>query len=649
MLNKLMTTSLICILTFMVQMQSVFAAPEPAAFGVLPKVHDAAISPNGLETAAIMNLGGVWIVRVFPTTGLTEEFRAVRLANGVKPHYIKWVSNDRVIVKVWNSEELKGKPFTTGFLFSIDTKVMKAHMVVRPKNKVFRQYNGNVVDWLENDPNHILMSFDEYSNNESPEVKRVNITKTNSYSTIQRGSADIQNWVTDQNGKVRIGFGLVSGNGIPVMRIKNLQSGEWDSVETYPGLTATTRIFGVIDDDLMIGDYGNQDTLGIAVYNLGQKRITRRLYQNDNYDVSGLIMNKDGTEVIGVNYIADSNEREIFGQGTIALDNIERKKTGYKVEYFDQTGDGQTLLVNVTSATDPGGLYSYSTATNELKEIIPMRPALEKHTMGQVLRVTYKSRDDQNIPAFMTLPPGMNSIAEAKNIPFIVLPHGGPYARDSLRFDYFAQFFATRGYGVLQMNFRGSEGYGKSYSNAGRNNWIVMQDDVEDGARWLLERGHADANRLCIAGWSYGGYAALMGAIKTPDLYKCSIAMAAMTDIENQRRHFLRYSGTSRKSARNFFGDAMRDKDVREQNSPVSMAKNITVPVFLAHGTFDQKVPFDQYEKMKKAMKKARVDGTYVEFKAEDHFLSHQPYRQEFFQELDKFLTKVNGKSEYMK
>jgi len=166
--------------------------------------------------------------------------------------------------------------------------------------------------------------------------------------------------------------------------------------------------------------------------------------------------------------------------------------------------------------------------------------------------------------------------------------------------------------------------------------------------RWLYEKGYADKSRTCIAGWSYGGYAALMGVATDPDLYKCAIAMAALTDIDDAKRDLRKYRG-GKFAAKEFFGEAMQDKEVRKANSPVHVADKIKVPVFLAHGDLDVNVQFDQFLRMKKALKKAGVKATYMKFDDEDHFLSKQSNREKFFVGMDKFLMQVNGQSEFMK
>ena len=303
-----------------------------------------------------------------------------------------------------------------------------------------------------------------------------------------------------------------------------------------PGLEADTKIHGILKNgqEMVISAYEGKDTLGLYIYDLQARKVTRKVFHYDNHDASGVVFSKDGESIIGAKYTAERDE---------------------------------TVLLN-----DNGSLL------------------------------------------------------------------------DHLR----TQFFATRGYGVLQMNFRGSQGYGRAFKEAGRNNWIVMQEDVDDGARWLLEKGYADPEKTCIAGWSYGGYAALMGVATDPELYRCAIAMAALTDINDAKRDMLKYRG-GRHAAKNFFGKAFKDAATRKANSPVNVANQIKVPVFLAHGDRDINVQFDQFTRMRRSLEKAGVDATYLSFKDEDHYLSRQINREAFFVAIEKFLLEVNGKSPYMK
>jgi len=443
---------------------------------------------------------------------------------------------------------------------------------------------------------------------------------TGKYRTVKRGQPGIEYWAVDDDGTPRVGTGRTNKGNLRRI-IYNSERDKWESSDNYPGIEPDTPVFGIIKmgKELVIGDYQGKDTLGVYVYNLAEKKITRSLFHNDNYDASGVVLSTDGETIIGAEYTADSDKTELLGEYGTLFSELSNKFEDYNVDYVDQTADGDTVLVNISAPYDPGGLFMYTAGDEVPTQLLKMYNGFSDADTGDVIAVKYPTRDKQQIPAFVTLPPGVKS---AKNLPFIVLPHGGPYARDSTRFDYLAQFFATRGYGVLQMNFRGSEGYGKAFAEAGRSNWLVMQQDVEDGTRWLYEKGFADASRTCIAGWSYGGYAALMGVSTDPELNR---------------------------AAKTFFGEAMEDGAVRKANSPVHVADQIKVPVFLAHGDLDENVQFDQFTRMKKALKRAKVKATYMKFENEDHYLSQQENREKFFVGMEKFLTQVNGKSEYMR
>ena len=643
-MTQFFSTLILSMFSVALHINSAVAAPPAKAFGELPVGYDAAISPNGEELAIIVNIKGTYGVIAQKLDGSTEKPWYLTLGKDIKPAYVKWVNNHRFVVSVEKSEKYRNTPFTVGFLFTGDLKERKGRLLVEPKD-IFRQFNNRVVDWLEDDPEHILMAYSDEEWDAYPDIKKVNV-ETSRDQLVKRGQTGIEYWTTDDTGTPRIGTGQKE-NGKRRRIIYNTGTDKWESIDEFPGIDANTPIFGMLKDgtELVIGDYRGKNTLGLYVYSLTQKQITRSLFHNDNYDASGVVLSKDGETVIGANYTAESDKTELLGEYGTLLDRLKGEFPDYDIDFVDQTEDSRTVLVKMSAPYDPGGLYVYKSSDKHPTLLTKMYNDVSQDDTGDVVAVKYTARDGQKIPAFVTLPPGQQS---AKNLPFIILPHGGPYARDSKRFDYLAQFFATRGYGVLQMNFRGSEGYGKAYADAGRNNWIVMQQDVEDGTRWLYEKGYADKSRTCIAGWSYGGYAALMGVSTDPDLYKCAIAMAALTDINDARRDLKKYRG-GKHAAKEFFGEAMQDKDVRKANSPVHVADKIKVPVFLAHGDLDENVQFDQFLRMKRALKKAGVKTTSMKFEQEDHYLSRQENREKFFVGIEKFLKEVNGNSEYMK
>lgn len=624
------------------------AAPPAKAFGELPVTLDADISPDGKRLAVILNQNGDYIVYTTKTANIGEDASLVKLGSDVNPEYVKWVNNTRYMVSISKNEKYRSTPYTIGHLWTDDiTDDDKGRLLLRTRD-MFRQYSNIVVDWLDDDPDHILMAYSKEEFDNYPTIYKVNVNNS-SDKRVQRSRTGVQSWMTDDNGVPRIGWGI-SERGNEKFDIYDPETDSWNSYEKYPGLNTDTPIHGFIKDgtQMIIGSYNGRDTIGLYVYDLKAKRVVKELFHNDNYDASGVVVSTDGETVLGAKYIADEEETELLGNYATLIDEIKAKFPEYSVRFVDQTEDYQTMIVRMSNSFDPGGLFIYSKADGKLQQIGPTYSDLKAADMGAVVPVKYTSRDGQKIPAYVTMPPTIQKQEDFKNLPFIVLPHGGPYGRDYKRFDYFAQFFATRGYGVMQMNFRGSDGYGKSFEEAGRSNWIVMQEDVEDATKYLFKKGYADPERTCIAGWSYGGYAALMGAAKdTEGRYNCVVAMAALTDIADAKRDIERYHGGKYRSDE-FFGEAMKDKATRKANTPVHRAGDIKVPVFLAHGDKDINVHFDQYLRMKKALEKAGADGTYLAFKDEDHFLSRQENREEFFVKLEKFLIKANGKSEFM-
>lgn len=645
-----------CVAFTSVFFSTAFAAPTAQDFGKLPRIHDSDISPDGNEIAVLVNQDGKHIVRILGFSNLNDTTRLIALKPEMKPKYVKWVNNHRVIISFQQIEKIGRTPIRTGYLFTLDTQTMKGKILINPTKPVlgnvkstevkFRQFNNKVVDWLDDDPDHILMTFGE--SNLSSDLRKVNVA-TGSNSVIKRELEDVQNWYTDERGEPRIGQGRKERTGDWVLRIREADTKKWRLSDEYPGLSSDVEIFGFTSNpnELVIGDYQGRDTLGLYVYDLNTKNISRKIYHNDNYDATGIVRNSKTGDITGVKYTADTPQVELLGAHKSTLTMMREKFSNSNVQFVDLSEDSGKTLFKVSNASDPGHLMVVGRDRNP-SNLSKLRPQIPANNLGQVISVKYTARDGAKIPSYVTLPAAVTDTAQLKNLPFIVLPHGGPYARDSQRFDYFAQFFASRGYGVLQMNFRGSDGYGKTFKESGRENWTVMQEDVEDGTRWLIEKGYADPKRTCIAGWSYGGYAALMGAAKNPELYNCALSVAGLTDIKGFIQDQKEYR-FGKISADNFIGKGFKDKDNVAANTPIKIGSQMTTPVFLAHGKKDLVVQFSQYTRMKSALKKSKSKSTFMEFKNGDHSMTVEKERQELLQGIEDFLTKHNGKSEWMR
>ncbi|MGJ8560421.1 MAG: alpha/beta hydrolase family protein [Litorimonas sp.] len=641
------------------------AAPDAALFGQLPQAHDAAISPDGNQIAILQNFRGSYLVNIVDLGESTSKDgpRFVRLEEGVEPDYIKWIDDHRVIVSVhqtrvyedagfstgYLSDMSKETVISTGYLYLVDTNTLKANIVVKPGKRSLRQFNNEVLDWLEDDPDHIIMQFaDDGADQTFPNVQKVNVNSGKS-KTLKHSALGVNSWVTDASGIPRVGVGYERKGKDAFIQIQDPETGEWETADHYPGIDPETMSVVAVTDNgrsLIMSAYRGRDTRGLHRYDLIGKAWAETLYQNDEYDVRGVILSKDGNRVLGAQFTGETTERVLFDEFDGTYEEALATFEGYETRFVDQSSNSNEILIHITAPSEPGGLYLFERG-GQLTPILDNFDGLTASDMGEVIALRYTARDGEKIPAFVTLPPSIRDTSELKNVPSIVLPHGGPYSRDAKRFDWLAQFFASRGYLVLQMNFRGSAGYGKSFADAGRDSWVVMQEDVEDGMRWLLEKGYADPDKTCIAGWSYGGYAALMGAAKTPDLYQCSIAIAALSDIPEAIRDAEKYVN-GKAHAKRTFGTLMDDRSLMQANNPVDHADKIQVPVFLAHGELDAAVEYDQFESMRRRLKKAGADGTYMSFEDEDHYMSNQANRQAMLEGMEAFLLKVNGESPFM-
>jgi hypothetical protein len=299
----MMKFSLLALFFTLLSSLPLYAAPPAKAFGELPVAYDAAISPDGKHVAVVLNIKGVYGVVVKKMKAKKgEKPTFLSLGEGVQPGYIKWVNNDRWVTSVNKLEEYRNTPFMTSYLFSQDIVTGKNGLVVKPK-KMFRQFNDRVIDWLEDDPDHILMAYSDESFDPYPDIKKVNVV-TGRDKTVLRGKTGIEYWMTDDDGTPHIGWGQ-NERGKERMIIHDAETGHWDSVDEYPGLETDTSVYGILKDgtELVIGDYQGKDTMGLYIYNLEAKKITRKLFHNDNYDASGVILSKDGESVIGRNML----------------------------------------------------------------------------------------------------------------------------------------------------------------------------------------------------------------------------------------------------------------------------------------------------------------------------------------------------------
>jgi dipeptidyl aminopeptidase/acylaminoacyl peptidase len=356
-------------------------------------------------------------------------------------------------------------------------------------------------------------------------------------------------------------------------------------------------------------------------------------------DLGGLIRIGRRNRVVGVSYSTEFEHTEFFAddikQLLAALHQALPQQPLMSVT--DASADESKLLVFAGSDTDPGTYYILDRSTHALHKLLGTRVKLEGVPLARVKPITYPAADGQMIPAYLTLPPGIDN---PRGLPAIVMPHGGPSARDQWGFDWLVQFYASRGYVVLQPNYRGSSGYGDAwFRDNGFKSWEIAVGDVVASGRWLVKEGIADPAKLAIVGWSYGGYAALQSVAVDPTLFKAIIAIAPVTDLEALKRENGFFGNYYLVSEFIGAGPNMRD------GSPINHVDKFKQPVLLFHGTEDRNVSVEESRTMATALKAAGAKCDLVTFEGRDHQLDDSTVRADMLRQSDAFLRHSFGMS----
>ncbi len=547
---------------------------------------------------------------------------------------LNWANNDDLLVEVLYTDNIGGLSLkkTRLMKFNIFEKKFKPVLSLHYIDNLSYISNimSRVVDYLPEDPDHILMSLPGASTSADyyfPSVVKVSIHGKNHNKVVQSAVNDVTGWITDEQHNVRIGI-VNDDASYKIIERKNTD-------EAF----RTLWEFGAFDEDEVwpIGFDSNPNILYVTANHEGRRAVFKvdlsdpelkreRIYSSKKYDVSSrLIRNYKTREVIGVgNYIWDKQRKQLVKQ-------IDKVLPDTKNKIVEMSADSNIYFVLATSSTEPGVYFMGNIKQKKIAYFGSRFSELAPEYLAERQQIEYKARDGLKIEGYLTLP---NSEVQ-KNLPTIILPHGGPISADTDGFDYWAQFFANRGYAVLQMNFRGSYGYGLEFMKQGLKGWgQAMQDDIEDAANWAIKQGYADPKRMCIVGASYGGYAALMGAVKTPELYQCAISFAGVSDLQelvDASRYF-----SNHEVVKKMIGD---DEDFLAEYSPVNHADKINIPVLLIHGSKDRRVRPEQSELMYDELKSKKKQVQYIELEDANHHLSNAEDRLVTFKAMEAFLA----------
>lgn len=611
------------------------------AFASIPDVSSVQLSPDGKKIASIVRvdqpkLKGTVVSILDLETGAkdvavhTDNQKFVLLS-------LQWANDTTLLISAKFPANRYGTPTTETRLVKYDLTTRKTTSVLA-RSVVERlswipQHQGQIIDMMPDDPDHILLSLDGMGEAVGEDsVLRVNLSQGKS-AFIQNAKRKVIGWIADRQHKVRISI----YNDDTEYRIY-----EQPEQKTESRLLWTFKAFSE-DSIWPLGFDADPNILYVRAYhqgfeaifkvNLTDPKLTKELvYANENTDVEGdLIYSELKKKVTGISE-GDGEEYTFWDPEYAGLQNGLKAVLPNAHNFITQfSANERRYIVYSTSSTQPGTYYFGDRDEKALFPIAERYSQLSSEQLADTQYLSYEARDKLKIDAYLTVPKGL----EAKNLPTIIFPHGGPISYDSNDFDYWAQFFANRGYAVFRMNFRGSAGYGYEFMKAGLKSWgLEMQNDVEDGTRYLINQGISDPQRICIVGASYGGYAALMGAAMTPDLYRCAVSVAGVTDVAYLVKSSRRF--TNYEVVKEQIGD---DFSVLYERSPVSKADKITIPVLLLHGDKDRVVKVQHSREMFDELKSRKKNVEYIELENGDHYLSNNDHRLTTFKALDKFLA----------
>ena len=502
----------------------------------------------------------------------------------------------------------------------------------------FENVQARIIDDLEDDPDYLIIGL----NKRNPQIHdpfRVNVN-TGEMEMIAENPGNISGWVTDHNGKLRM---ATTSDGVNTSLLyRESESDEFRAILTTDFKVAVSPLFFTFDNkNIYVASNRGRDKTAIFEFDINKVKEGKLIFENDEVDVSGLMYSRKRKVLTGVNYTVAKREMVFFDdwRGNIQK-KLESKLPGYEVGITSFSKDETKAIIITYSDRSRGTYYYYDVKKDNLTELAQISPWLNENHMAEMKPVKYRSRDGLVINGYLTLPVGTNG----KNLPVVVNPHGGPWARDRWGYNSDVQFLANRGFAVFQMNFRGSTGYGREFWEISFKEWgKSMQDDITDGVNWLIDEGIADPDRIAIYGVSYGGYATLAGLAFTPDLYACGVDYVGPSNIFTLLETLPPYWELGRQMMYEMIGNPETEKDILRAASPIFHVDSIRVPLFVAQGANDPRVKKAESDQIVEALESRGVEVPYMLKENEGHGFYNEENRFDFFREMEKFLNKHIG------
>jgi len=609
--------------------------PPPAeAFAQLPFIESPALSPDGTRIAARVAVQGKMRLAIIPIGDAAK----IKLIDPGDFDLIgwSWVNNDWLLLRAGEMQPVEGDSWYIRRAFSVRADGGKIYALTTPTTG----QQGDDVLWVARDGSpHALIAMQNsiyMDENFWPQVRDFDVS-TGKSKIVQSSTTNVMSWFADTAGTVRMGIAY-DDDRRSYRTLYRAQAGgslktidraiKGSSLSTLPALILpqSGKAIAIDDDDGFDAVYD---------FDLDTMKIGAKIFDSPGYDVDGPFLDPTGTKLMGFQY-TDTRSRTKWLDPTLAQVQADLDKAVPNLwpDIVSWSNDLSVLIVHIGAADSAGAYYLYRPAEGRMSIFATLNDTLGTKTYAPVKTIRYTARDGTEMSAVLTLPKGR----EAKNLPLILMPHGGPAVRDDEEWDWWAQFIASRGYAVLQPNYRGSTGFGTKFNKLGEGQWgLKMQDDLVDAVGWAAKQGIADPKRVCIVGGSYGGYAAFRAAQRDKGVYRCAVSFAGVSDMAAM----LRYDGSFLNGGRN--KDYLRKQapDLKAV-SPINFAADFSTPILIMHGKTDQVVPVKQSREMVERLKAAGATYRYVEQPLGDHHFTRQADRLQFLQELEAFLAKYN-------
>jgi dipeptidyl aminopeptidase/acylaminoacyl peptidase len=499
----------------------------------------------------------------------------------------------------------------------------------------FEQVKAMVIDDLPDDDAHIIFSMNQ-RNLQLFDVYRLNVT-TGENELIAENPGGVIGWLTDHAGNVRIGI-QTDGVNKNILYRASEQEPFTPIVCTLFRDSFTPQCFTFDNQHLYALSNIGRDKLALVRFNPETKQEEEVLFEHAEVDTSGISYSRQRKMLTAVGYTLWKSERHFLDDETKKI--VERLSAQLPNTEFtipSMTKDESMWIVETHSDRSLGTSYLYDVNRNHLEKLADHADWLNPDDLCEMKPIQYTSRNGLTIHGYLTLPKHV----EPKNLPVVVNPHGGPWWRDVWGFQPHVQFLANRGYAVLQMNFRGSTGYGKAFWERSFKEWGgKMQDDITDGVQWLIREGIADKKRIAIFGGSYGGYAVLAGLTFTPDLYACGVDFCGVSNLFTFMQSIPPYWKPMLEMVYELVGNPETDKDLLMARSPVFHVGNIKVPLLVAQGAKDPRVNIDESNQIVEALRARGIEVEYIVKENEGHGFANEENRIEFFERMEQFLAK---------